>query len=109
VAAEIYLMLAGSIVGYSAYTYALKYLPTATVSLYAYANPVIAIVLGNMLLGEPLGPRVVAASGLVLAGSALVQWRGGAKRAEAGPPSSPRNVTDRSMRTTAASRRSLPG
>ena len=65
--------------GYSAYTYALKYLPTATVSLYAYANPIIAMVLGAVLLGEPFGPRVVVASGMVLTGSALVQWRGGAK------------------------------
>jgi len=80
-AAEIYLTLAGSIVGYSAYTYALKYLPTATVSLYAYANPIIAVVLGTLLLGEPFGPRVVAASGMVLTGSALVQWRGGEKAA----------------------------
>ena len=61
-AAEIYLTLVGSIVGYSAYTYALRYLPTATVSLYAYVNPIIAIVLGVVLLGEPFGPRVVFAS-----------------------------------------------
>jgi len=45
--AETYLTLVGSVVGYSAYTYALKYLPTATVSLYAYANPIIAMVLGR--------------------------------------------------------------
>jgi len=76
VGAEIYLTLIGSIVGYSAYTYALKYLPTATVSLYAYANPVIAMVLGALLASEPFGPRVVIASLMVLTGSALVQWRG---------------------------------
>ena len=75
IAAESYLTIFGSIVGYSAYTYALKYLPTATVSLYAYANPVIAVVLGAMLLGEPFGVRVVAATLMVLSGSALVQTR----------------------------------
>jgi len=106
-AAEIYLTLVGSIVGYSAYIYALKYLPTATVSLYAYANPIIAMVLGAMLLGEPFGPRVMVASGMVLTGSALVQWRGGA-RAAAQPPLR-NDVTDRSVATTAKSRRSLPG
>jgi drug/metabolite transporter (DMT)-like permease len=74
--AEIYLTLAGSIVGYSAYIYALRYLPTATVSLYAYANPVIAIVLGALLASEPFGPRVVVASVMVLTGSALVQMKG---------------------------------
>jgi len=73
--AEIYLTLVGSIVGYSAYTYALRYLPTATVSLYAYANPVIAMVLGALLASEPFGPRVLLATMMVLTGSALVQWR----------------------------------
>src|SRR5258705_2068979 len=81
--AEIYLTLAGSIVGYSAYIYALRHLPTATVSLYAYPNPVIAIVLGAVIAGEPFGPRVVFTSFIVLTGSALVQWRG--KREAAGP------------------------
>src|ERR1051325_357880 len=75
VSAEIYLTIAGSIVGYSAYTYALRYLPTATVSLYAYANPVIAIALGALLASEPFGPRVVIASAMVLTGSALVQMK----------------------------------
>ncbi len=76
IAAEIYLTVMGSIVGYSAYIYALKHLPTATVSLYAYANPVIAMVLGALIANEPFGPRVVGASLMVLTGSALVQWRG---------------------------------
>jgi len=81
--AEIYLTLAGSIVGYSAYIYALRHLPTATVSLYAYANPVIAMVLGAVIAGEPFGPRVVFASLMVLTGSALVQWREKRKAAAA--------------------------
>ena len=81
--AEIYLTIAGSIIGYTAYTYALRYLPTATVSLYAYANPIIAIVLGALLAGEPFGPRVIVASLMVLTGSALVQWREKKKAAEA--------------------------
>jgi drug/metabolite transporter (DMT)-like permease len=103
-AAEIYLTIVGSIVGYSAYTYALKYLPTATVSLYAYVNPIIAIVLGALLLGEPFGPRVVFASLMVLTGSALVQWKG---RAETGArPPLRSGVTGRSVATTASSRRS---
>ena len=106
-AAEIYLTLVGSIVGYSAYTYALKHLPTATVSLYAYVNPIIAIVLGALLLGEPFGPRVVFASLLVLGGSALVQWKGRAGAAT--QPSLRSDVTGRSVAVTARSRQSLPG
>ena len=80
IAAEIYLTLMGSIVGYSAYIYALRHLPTATVSLYAYANPVIAMVLGALVANEPFGPRVIVASLMVLTGSALVQWRGTGSR-----------------------------
>ena len=59
----IYLVLVGSIVGYSAYVYALKYLPVSTVSLYAYVNPIIAVVLGTLLLSEPFSLRIVRGLG----------------------------------------------
>jgi drug/metabolite transporter (DMT)-like permease len=72
-AAEIYLIVFGSLVGYTAFVYALKYLPVSTVSMYAYVNPVIAVVLGSLLLGEPFGPRVVIASAMVLVGIAVVR------------------------------------
>lgn len=68
-----YLVLAGSLVGYSAYVYALKHLPISTVSLYAYVNPVIAVVLGALLLSEPFSVRIVLASALVLTGIGLVR------------------------------------
>jgi drug/metabolite transporter (DMT)-like permease len=79
--AELYLILFGSLVGYSAYMYALKHLPLSTVSLYAYVNPVIAVVLGTMLLGEPFGWRVVVAPIVVFAGIAVVKVRGRAELA----------------------------
>ena len=71
--AMIYLVLIGSIVGYSAYVYALKYLPVSKVSLYAYVNPIIAVILGAVLLGEPASPRILFAAALVLGGIALVK------------------------------------
>jgi drug/metabolite transporter (DMT)-like permease len=71
-----YLIVAGSLGGFSAYAYALKYLPVATVSLYAYVNPVIAVLLGTMILGEALSPRLAAASAVVLTGMALVRTNG---------------------------------
>jgi drug/metabolite transporter (DMT)-like permease len=77
-AAEAYLIVLGSITAYTAYVYALKHLPVSTVSLYAYVNPVIAVVLGTLLLDEPFGPRVVAAAAMVLLGIAVV--RGGRLR-----------------------------
>jgi drug/metabolite transporter (DMT)-like permease len=72
-AAELYLLFVGSLAGYSAYVYALKYLPVSTVSLYAYINPVIAVLLGTVLLGEPFGWREATASAVVFAGIAIVR------------------------------------
>jgi drug/metabolite transporter (DMT)-like permease len=72
--AELYLTVAGSLLGYPAYVYALKHLPVSTVSLYAYINPVIAVLLGTALLDEPFGPRVMVAAALVFLGSAVVRW-----------------------------------
>jgi len=68
-----YLTLVGAIGGFGAYAYALKHLPVATVSLYAYVNPVIAVILGTLVLKEPFGPRMAVAAGVVLAGMALVR------------------------------------
>jgi drug/metabolite transporter (DMT)-like permease len=69
------LIVAGSIGGFSAYAYALKYLPVATVSLYAYVNPIIAVLLGTLILGEPLSPRLAVAGAVVLVGMFLVRDR----------------------------------
>lgn len=80
VAAELYLIVAGSLVAYPAYVYALRHLPVSTVSLYAYINPVIAVLLGALLLAEPLGARIVFASALVLAGVAVVRGGAGTRR-----------------------------
>ena len=71
--ALVYLILFGSIVGYSSYTYALKHLPMSTVSLYAYVNPVIAVLLGTVVLDEPLSPRIALAGAVVFLGSWLVK------------------------------------
>ena len=68
-----YLMVFGSVAGFSAYGYALKHLPIATVSLYAYVNPVIAVVLGTLVLDEPMSPRLAVAGLIVLAGMAMVR------------------------------------
>jgi len=67
-----YLVVFGAVVAFSAYTYALKHLPVAFVSLYAYINPVIAVVLGTAVFGEPFTPRTAAAGAVVLAGVWLV-------------------------------------
>jgi drug/metabolite transporter (DMT)-like permease len=72
-AALLYLIFIGGITGFSAYAYALKHLPIATVSLYAYVNPIIAVMLGTLVLQEPFSPRIAVAGLVVLVGSALVR------------------------------------
>ncbi|MBI3492490.1 MAG: EamA family transporter [Acidobacteria bacterium] len=75
-AALVYLTLVGAIGGFTAYAYALKHLPVATVSLYAYVNPIIAVVLGTLVLNEPLNARMAVAAAVVLAGMAMVRAEG---------------------------------
>jgi drug/metabolite transporter (DMT)-like permease len=71
--AFVYLIVLGSLVGFVAYVYALKYLPVATVSLYAYVNPVIAVVLGMLLLDEPFTGRMAVAVFVIFLGILVVR------------------------------------
>ena len=71
--AMLYLTVAGSVVAYTAYVYAVRHLPLSTVSLYAYINPMIAVALGAVLLGEPMTVRILIAGVLVLTGTAVVR------------------------------------
>jgi drug/metabolite transporter (DMT)-like permease len=73
--ALVYLIFVGAIAGFSAYAYALKHLPVATVSLYAYVNPVIAVVLGILVLSEPFNVRMIGAAAVVFVGIVLVKKR----------------------------------
>lgn len=74
-AAMLYLSVAGSLVAYSAYIYAIQHLPLQLVSLYAYINPMIAVALGTLLLSEPLSTRTLFAAALVFAGTWIVGRR----------------------------------
>jgi drug/metabolite transporter (DMT)-like permease len=78
VLALLYLVLFGSIVGYSAYVYALEKLPVAIVSTYTYVNPVVAVFLGWLFYREPFGIREAVAMGLIFLGVAVVNY--GARR-----------------------------
>jgi drug/metabolite transporter (DMT)-like permease len=71
-AAFVYLTLLGSLVAFACYSYALKHLDVAVVSLYTYVNPVIAVALGTLLLGEPFSMRMLGAAAIILVGSVIV-------------------------------------
>ena len=70
-----YLIVAGSIVAFSAYGIAVRALPTATVATYAYVNPVIAVLLGALILNERLTPAMFAGGALIVGAVVLVVRR----------------------------------
>lgn len=72
-AALVYLIVFGSIVGYSAYIYALSHLRVAVVSIYPYVNPVVAVALGWLFYREPFGVREAGAMAIIFAGVLLVK------------------------------------
>jgi drug/metabolite transporter (DMT)-like permease len=67
-----YLIVFGSLVAYSAFTWLLRVAPAGRVSTYAYVNPVVAVLLGWLLASEPFGTRELAASAVIIAGVALI-------------------------------------
>jgi drug/metabolite transporter (DMT)-like permease len=61
-----YLAAFGSLVGFTAFAYCLNELPASTVSTYAYVNPVVAVTLGALVLGERLTPGLLGGGALIL-------------------------------------------
>jgi len=70
--ALLYLIVFGSLIGFSAYVWLLRSAPLSLVSTYAYVNPVVAFILGAVFLGEALTARTVGAGGIILAAVALI-------------------------------------
>jgi drug/metabolite transporter (DMT)-like permease len=73
-AALAYLIVFGSLLGYTAFGWLLKNARPALATSYAYVNPVVALALGVALGGERPAPTDWAGLGLVLAAVALVGW-----------------------------------
>lgn len=63
-----YLVVLGSLVGFSAYLYLLRTIPASRVATYAYVNPIVALALGAWLGGETIGLGTLVAAGISLAG-----------------------------------------
>lgn len=77
-AATAYLIVFGSIAGYTCYVYALQTLPVPLISIHSYVNPLIAVWLGWWLGGELVTVRQIVAAGIILTGVAVVkrsEWR----------------------------------
>lgn len=67
-----YLVLVGSLAGYSAFVWLVKHASAAQTATYAYVNPVVAVFLGWLLLGEPVGGRTLGASAVILGAVVIV-------------------------------------
>jgi drug/metabolite transporter (DMT)-like permease len=68
----IYMIVIGSMAAYVCYSYAIKKLPMTVVSLYAYVNPIVAVLLGWLLLSEKLNLQIILAIALTIAGIYIV-------------------------------------
>ena len=67
-----YLIVMGSIVGYSTFAWLITVAPMSRVSTYAYVNPVVAVLLGWLVLGEPLTMRTIVASAVIVVAVAII-------------------------------------
>lgn len=74
VAAWAYLIVFGSLVGFSAYIYVLRHASPALASTYAYVNPVVAVILGWAVAGEPLTARTIVAASMIVGAVILISW-----------------------------------
>jgi drug/metabolite transporter (DMT)-like permease len=75
-----YLVVFGSIIGYSSFIYTMAKLPVAIVSLYIFINPIVAVFLGWLFFREPFGYRGSVAMLIIFSGIALVRWSESARR-----------------------------
>ena len=73
----VYLFIAGSLIGFTAYTYLLQVSTPAKVSTYAYVNPIVAVLLGWAFAGEEITTRTLVAAAVILAGVAIITLVGG--------------------------------
>lgn len=67
-----YLLVAGSLIAFTAYVWLLQHAPISLVATYAYVNPVVAVALGALLAAEPVTPRILLGGLVIVVGVALV-------------------------------------
>jgi drug/metabolite transporter (DMT)-like permease len=79
----LYLIIAGSIISFTAYVWLLHYESPTKVGTYAYVNPVVAVILGGTLGGEMIGRRTILGTALILISVAAITTM---KRKQSAPP-----------------------
>jgi len=88
-----YLALFGSLIAFTAYSWLLRNARPAVATSYAYVNPIIAVLMGAVLFGEPVGVTTVVANALIVGAVILVLRR--PPRAATGRRATPRDATSR--------------
>jgi drug/metabolite transporter (DMT)-like permease len=81
-----YLIVAGSIVAYTAYVWLIHHESPTKVGTYAYVNPIVAVVLGYFLAGEEIGSRTVAGTLLILISVIVIVSMSSRKAGDPLPP-----------------------
>jgi drug/metabolite transporter (DMT)-like permease len=71
--AALYLVVSGSVIGFAAYHWLLKNVPTPLVATYTFVNPVVAVLLGYLVLGEPVSTPMMSGASLVII-SVIAMW-----------------------------------
>lgn len=69
-----YLVVFGSVLTFIAFIYALQHLPAEITSIYAYINPIIAVILGAIIFGETLNAAIAIGGGVTLGGLYMVNY-----------------------------------
>jgi drug/metabolite transporter (DMT)-like permease len=92
--ALVYLIIAGSLIGFTAYVWLLHYESPTVVGTYAYVNPLVAVTLGYLVGGEALGLRTALGTALVLVSVAIITTmrRSGAQAPVAPGPEKPESM-----------------
>lgn len=78
-----YLIAFGSMIGFVAYAWLLQNAPIPLVATYAYVNPLVAVFLGNWFAQEPLTPRILAASTIIIGSIVFINGAGRSKARKA--------------------------
>lgn len=101
--AILYLILFGSLIGFTAYMWLLGVAPPAKVATYAYVNPIVAVFLGWLVLSEPISSRTMIAAAIIVGAVALiVSVRSGGGGSSGGRPvASPADSAERLERPAA--------
>ena len=75
-----YLLVFGSLLAFTAYSWLLQHAPVSLVATYAYVNPVVAVLLGALILAEPVTPTIVLGAAIIIAAVAFIVTREGARQ-----------------------------